>query len=69
MITGAGPGNHVAAVDGIVSPERVADALEEAMRQGQFLVLPHPTVKEYMKRRANDHDRWLKGMRRLQARL
>jgi hypothetical protein len=31
----------------------------------RFLILPHPEVAEYVRRRATDHDRWLRGMRRL----
>ncbi|MGD8289961.1 MAG: dehydrogenase, partial [Gemmatimonadota bacterium] len=34
----------------------------------RFLILPHPEVAEYAKRRGEDRDRWLAGMRRLQAR-
>jgi hypothetical protein len=34
-----------------------------------FLILPHPEVADYYRRRAADTDRWLAGMRRLQARI
>ena len=30
-----------------------------------FLVLPHPEVLEYMRRKTGDYDRWLGGMRKL----
>jgi hypothetical protein len=33
----------------------------------QFLITPHPKVLEYMRRKAADYDRWINGMRRLQA--
>ena len=33
----------------------------------RFLILPHPEVADYVRRKAGDHDRWLAGMRRLQA--
>lgn len=55
--------------DGILEPEFVADACVQAMREGRFLVLPHPEVATYFKRKANDYDRWLGGMRRFRARL
>eukprot|EP01006_Ploeotia_vitrea_P006496 TRINITY_DN13358_c0_g1_i1.p2 TRINITY_DN13358_c0_g1~~TRINITY_DN13358_c0_g1_i1.p2 ORF type:complete len:262 (-),score=28.42 TRINITY_DN13358_c0_g1_i1:1608-2393(-) len=66
MTTG-GPG--VAGVDGMLEPETVARDVVAAMEKGTFLVLPHPSVKEYMQRRAANHDRWLAGMRRLQERF
>jgi hypothetical protein len=34
-----------------------------------FLILPHPEVAEYVRRKAGDYDRWLAGMRRLQSRV
>ena len=34
----------------------------------QFLILPHPQVLEYLRRKTADYDRWLGGMRRLQMR-
>jgi len=51
----------------VIEPEDVAAAVVEALRDGRFLVLPHPRVGEYFKRKADDYDRWLAGMRRLQA--
>jgi hypothetical protein len=39
------------------------------MADERFLILPHPEVAEYMRRKANDPDRWIAGMQRLQARL
>jgi hypothetical protein len=40
-----------------------------AIAEETFLVLPHPEVLEYFRRKASDYDRWLGGMRRLQSRL
>jgi hypothetical protein len=37
-----------------------------ALEEERFLILPHPEVAEYIKRKAADYDRWLHGMRRLQ---
>jgi NAD(P)-dependent dehydrogenase (short-subunit alcohol dehydrogenase family) len=66
-MTAGGPG--VAGLDGMLEPEQVADAVLDAMRAERFLVLPHPQVAEYVRRKAADHDRWIRGMRRLQARF
>ncbi|WCO68410.1 SDR family NAD(P)-dependent oxidoreductase [Iamia majanohamensis] len=55
------------ALQGVIEPEEVAQAVVAAMDEGHFLVLPHPEVATYAQRRAGDPDRWLKGMRKLQA--
>ena len=41
----------------------------EGLAAERFLILPHPEVADYYQRRATDPDRWLAGMRRLQARI
>jgi NAD(P)-dependent dehydrogenase (short-subunit alcohol dehydrogenase family) len=58
----------VAGVDGMLEPETVADAVVAGLEAERFLILPHPVVADYFKRKADDYDRWLRGMRRLQAR-
>lgn len=54
-------------VAGSVSAEEVADAVVKGLADESFLILPHPEVADYFQRKANDYDRWLRGMRRLQA--
>jgi len=68
-IGAAGQGSAQAAVDGVLTSEQVADAALDAIGTEQFLVLPHPDVATYERRRADDRERWLRGMRRMQARL
>lgn len=58
-----------AGVDGVLMPSDVADVMMESMQDGRFLILPHPNVQKYARYRADDHDRWLAGMRRLRQRL
>jgi NAD(P)-dependent dehydrogenase (short-subunit alcohol dehydrogenase family) len=58
-----------AAVQGILSPDQVADAVVEGVRAERFLILPHPEVATFEQRRAADRDRWLAGMRRLSSSL
>lgn len=58
-----------ASVDGLMTPEKLADMVMEGLQKEEFLILPHPEVKAYIQRKASDYDRWLRGMRRLQARL
>ncbi|HEY3138251.1 MAG TPA: SDR family oxidoreductase [Blastocatellia bacterium] len=52
---------------GALEPEQVADAVMKGLDEERFLILPHPEVAEYFRRKATDYDRWLRGMRRLQA--
>ncbi|OUV67209.1 MAG: short-chain dehydrogenase [Gammaproteobacteria bacterium TMED133] len=59
----------VAGLDGLMEPEEVCDAVIHAMYKERFLILPHPEVLEYMKRKATDYDRWLAGMRRLRVKM
>jgi NAD(P)-dependent dehydrogenase (short-subunit alcohol dehydrogenase family) len=54
---------------GALEPDQVAEAVVEAMREERFLVLPHPEVAEYFRRKASDYDRWLRGMRRMRDRV
>lgn len=68
MTAGSARGG-VAGLDGMLEPEAVADAVVAAIRDERFLILPHPEVAEYVRRKGDDRDRWLAGMRRLQARF
>ncbi|CAG9171795.1 SDR family oxidoreductase [Cupriavidus pampae] len=52
--------------EGSVTPEFVARKTIEGMADERFLILPHPEVLEYYRRKGQDYDRWLRGMRRLQ---
>jgi NAD(P)-dependent dehydrogenase (short-subunit alcohol dehydrogenase family) len=61
----AGNEGGVASVDGMIEAEQVADTVIEALAEERFLVLPHPEVAKYIQNKANDYDRWLRGMRRL----
>lgn len=49
-----------------ISADEVADAVVEGLRAERFLILPHPEVADYVRNRADDHDRWIGGMRKLQ---
>ncbi len=54
-------------LEGALEPEAVAEAAIEGIRAERFLVLPHPEVATYFERKASDYERWLRGMRRLDA--
>jgi NAD(P)-dependent dehydrogenase (short-subunit alcohol dehydrogenase family) len=53
----------------VLEPEAVADIVADAIAAERFLILPHPQVHQFMQRKADDPDRWLAGMRKLQARV
>jgi NAD(P)-dependent dehydrogenase (short-subunit alcohol dehydrogenase family) len=50
---------------GLIEPEDVADAVVAGMREERMLILPHENVAGFMALKGSDHERWLKGMRRL----
>ena len=54
---------------GLIEPAEVAAVTLRALQNDQFLILPHPEVAAYERRRAGDRERWLSGMRRLQRSL
>jgi NAD(P)-dependent dehydrogenase (short-subunit alcohol dehydrogenase family) len=49
-----------------LEPDEVAEAVVEGLADENFLILPHPEVAKYFQNKANDYDRWLGGMRKLQ---
>jgi NAD(P)-dependent dehydrogenase (short-subunit alcohol dehydrogenase family) len=54
--------------DGIIEADQLALVVVEALRDERFHVLPHPEVETYVRRKGDDIDRWLMGMRRLRRR-
>ena len=62
-------GTKAAAGDGMMKPDQLADIVVEHLERDAFLILTHPEVKTYMKRKSSDYDRWISGMNRLQQTL
>lgn len=69
LLEESGPQGKAILAGDAITPEEVADAVLEGMADGRFLILPHPQVADYYAGRAADPDRWLAGMRRLQAKV
>ena len=55
--------------DGALSAQQVADCVVEGLRKEEFLILPHAEVLGFFQRKANDYERWLRGMRRLRDKV
>jgi NAD(P)-dependent dehydrogenase (short-subunit alcohol dehydrogenase family) len=62
-------GPRQASGDGVLEPEELAETVIQALAEERFHVLPHAEVATYNRRKADDVDRWLAGMRRFQERL
>lgn len=53
----------------VLTPEAVARVVVEAVRDGRFLILPHPEVAEHLRRKADDPERWIAAMQRFAAQV
>lgn len=62
-------GDIVRAAGVVLEPEDVAEVVHQAIVEERFLILPHPEVHTYLQRKAGDVERWLGGMRKLQAKI
>lgn len=62
-------GDVVKASGAVLEPSEVADIVYNTIVEEKFLVMPHAEVHTYEKRKVDDRDRWLAGMRKLQSRI
>lgn len=69
MLRQAGGGIGAMLRDGALTPEAVAEAVVAGLAEERFLILPHPAVATYFQHKAQDYDRWIRGMRRLQEKF
>jgi NAD(P)-dependent dehydrogenase (short-subunit alcohol dehydrogenase family) len=69
MLSGAGTAFAEVAAGPVKEPEEVAQQVLNAVRAEQFLILTDPIAQTWMERKTNDPERWLKGMRRMQAKI
>jgi NAD(P)-dependent dehydrogenase (short-subunit alcohol dehydrogenase family) len=53
----------------IREPDEVAAMVVDAVREERFLILTDPVAQKWIEQKVADPERWLRGMRRLQARL
>jgi NAD(P)-dependent dehydrogenase (short-subunit alcohol dehydrogenase family) len=55
--------------DGDLSPAQVAEDAMRGIEQETFLILPHPQVLDYIRKKTENYDRWIGGMAKIQARM
>jgi NAD(P)-dependent dehydrogenase (short-subunit alcohol dehydrogenase family) len=55
--------------DGDLSPEQVAQDALAGIEAETFLILPHPQVIDYMRKKTENYDRWIGGMAKIQAKM
>jgi NAD(P)-dependent dehydrogenase (short-subunit alcohol dehydrogenase family) len=58
-----------AASGAVLDPDEVADTVIDGLAAERFLILPHPEVAAYVRRKAEDPDGWLAAMRGLARRV
>ena len=54
---------------GVLGPAQVADSVIKGLEEESFLILPHPQVEKFHQYKAADYNRWIRGMRRLRAKI
>ena len=64
-LTGLDEATATGATEGVLTVEQAAACITDGMEADRFMILPHPEVLVYFQRKASDHERWLKGMRRI----
>jgi NAD(P)-dependent dehydrogenase (short-subunit alcohol dehydrogenase family) len=55
--------------DGDLTPEQVAQDALKGIEQETFVILPHPQVLGYMRKKTENYDRWIAGMAKIQAKM
>ena len=51
------------------TPEQVANDALAGIEQETFVILPHPQVLGYMRKKSENYDRWISGMAKIQAKM
>lgn len=54
---------------GVLTADAVAAATLDAMAEGRFLCLPHGQVADYAAFKGQDHDGWIRAMRKLRRKV
>lgn len=57
------------AMPGVLTPEQCAEVIVDGIEKEQFLITPHPEVREFIQHRSGDPERWIGGMRKFRRAL
>src|SRR3954447_13436423 len=60
MLRAGGEGSQH--VDGVLAPDDVAQFVVDGPAEERFLILPHPQVLGYMRKKTEDYERWIDDM-------
>jgi hypothetical protein len=52
----------------VIAAEDAATRILDGVEQDRFLILTHPEMQEFIVGKAQDRDRWIRGMTRLSSR-
>jgi NAD(P)-dependent dehydrogenase (short-subunit alcohol dehydrogenase family) len=69
MLEGADPRFAAAVAGPIKEADYVAGLVVDAIREERFLIVSDPIAETWMHRKADDQERWLRGMRKVQQQL
>lgn len=69
MLDSVGPAFSENVAGSVTTPEQVAQMVIEAVRDERFLILTDEVAQTWLEMKTNDLDRWLRGMRRMQAKM
>jgi hypothetical protein len=67
MLRAGGEGSQH--VDGVLAPDDVAQFVVDGLAEERFLILPHPQVLGYMRKKTEDYERWIGGMAKFRRSL
>jgi NAD(P)-dependent dehydrogenase (short-subunit alcohol dehydrogenase family) len=59
----------VKASGAVLDPDAVADIVVRGLEAGRFLILPHPEVGDFLRKKATDPDGWIAAMQRFKNKL
>lgn len=52
-------------LEGALEPDQVAADVVKAIAEEKFMILPHSEAGKFFQNKANDYERWIRGMRKL----